>query len=61
VESFARSGDGVRTRGKVLPFGCAREQVDEKEIILHGCVGLSLNLSASLVPSFAELVRFNEL
>jgi len=37
VEPFSRAEEGVGTRDEVLSAECgAREQVDEKEIILHG-------------------------
>lgn len=61
MESFARAGEGAGARDEILPAECgAHEQVDEKEIILHDVVDLSLNVSAGSVPPSPKLVRLHE-
>lgn len=48
-------------RDEVSPGECGvREQVDEKEIILHGCVHRSLSASARSVPPFSNLESLHE-
>jgi hypothetical protein len=51
VES-STAGEGIATTDESLPAERgAREQVDEKEIILHGRVDLSLGIGTICSPS----------
>jgi hypothetical protein len=55
------AGENAGTSDDVLPALCgARKQLDEKEIILHDCVDLSLKVSAESVSPFPKLVRLHE-